>query len=376
MSQTPSPRSSDVRRWRRYLAAERAEASVYRELAARRDGEERAILTALAEAEGRHAQHWIDLLGPRALPEPRVDVGSRVLGGFAKRFGSVFVLALMQRAEGRSPYATDADATEAMAADERIHGEVVRALATRQRLQLAGGFRAAVFGMNDGLVSNLALVLGAIGAGMPTSAVLFTGFAGLLSGALSMAAGEYISVSSQRELIEASDPDGEAERVIPDLDLDANELALVYRARGMSEAEARRKADAVLRGSRWRRDGGRSTADGHTLAEPPAAAMPVAAVSDDPDAVGSPITAGFASFLAFGTGAFIPVIPLLFGAEGWAAILVASALVGVALLITGGITGVLSGASPLARALRQLAIGYGAALATYLLGLAFGQVLG
>ena len=366
-----------MRRRRRYLAAERSEATVYRELASRREGDERAILLALAEAEGRHAQHWIDLLGADASPEPRPDLGSRILGWFAKRFGSVFVLALMQRAEGRSPYASDADATEAMAADERIHGEVVRALAVRKRLALAGGFRAAVFGMNDGLVSNLSLVLGVAGAGLPPAAILLTGVAGLLAGALSMAAGEYVSVSSQRELIDASRPDPEAQQVIPALDLDANELALVYRARGMSEDEARRRADEVLQRTRWSRGGGRQTADGHSLAPAPlTAAIPIVANAEAGDAVGRPMTAALSSFVAFAAGALMPVLPLAFGATGVLAIVVAAAVVGVALLVTGAITGLLSGTSPWLRALRQLAIGYAAAAVTYLLGTAFERLVG
>ncbi|MBO9578377.1 MAG: VIT1/CCC1 transporter family protein [Microbacteriaceae bacterium] len=374
---SPAARA-DVLRWRRHLAAERAEARVYRDLASRRHGEEQAILLALADAEDRHAAHWIDLLGPAAQPEPRASLGTRVLGFFARRFGSVFVLALMQRAEVRSPYETDADATEAMAADERIHGEVVRALATAKRMKLAGGFRAAVFGMNDGLVSNLALVLGVGAAGMPPQALLLTGVAGLLAGALSMGAGEYVSVSSQQELIRASDPDPSAEQRIPALDLDANELALVYRARGMDEAAAREKADRVLARTRWRQEGGRTTSEGHTLA--PAlgtetASIPVV-VAPEYDAVGSPWSAAISSFFSFAAGAVIPVLPYAFGAAGWLAVGLASGLVGVALLATGAITGLLSGTSPLLRALRQLAIGLGAAAATYLLGLAFGAVLG
>jgi VIT1/CCC1 family predicted Fe2+/Mn2+ transporter len=367
-----------VRRWRRYLAAERAEALVYRDLASRRSGDEQAILLALADAEDRHAQHWIDLLGPRAYPEPRQGPGTWLLGAFARRFGSVFVLALMQRAEGRSPYETDADATEAMAADERIHGEVVRALASARRMRLAGGFRAAVFGMNDGLVSNLALVLGVGAAGMPPAAVLLTGVSGLLAGALSMAAGEYVSVSSQKELIRASDPDPTAEQRIPDLDLDANELALVYRARGLDAAAATAKADRVLHRMRWREDGGPLTAEGHTLAggtAPETTTIPIVVLPEH-DPVGSPFGAAVSSFFAFAAGAVIPVLPYAFGATGWLAVGLAAGLVGIALIVTGAITGVLSGTSPGLRALRQLAIGYGAAAVTYVLGLAFGTFLG
>lgn len=367
---TPTPKQ--LRRWRGYLAAERSEATVYRELAGRRQGTEREILLRLAEAEDRHASHWIRLLGDRALPEPRADLSSRVLGFFAKRFGSVFVLALMQRAEGRSPYESDLDATDAMAADERVHGEVVRALASAQRLQLAGGFRAAVFGMNDGLVSNLALVLGVVGTGMPTSAVLVTGIAGLLAGALSMAAGEYISVSSQRELIDSSLPDDETESLLPFLDLKHNELSLVYRVRGLDDAAADAKADATIQQLREREQ---ALARGDELV-PASRALPIPpGLEDGYDAVGSAWTAAGMSFLCFAVGALIPVLPYLFGATGWFAAGVSASLVGIALLATGAITGVLSGANAGLRALRQLAIGYGAALVTYLLGLAFGQVL-
>src|SRR5690606_6626217 len=117
--------------------------------ASRRTGEEREILLALADAERRHEQHWLDLLGDDVGKPLRGDVRTRVLGWLARRFGSVFVLALAQRAEARSAYDDEADATAQMAADERIHEEVVRSLATRGRNRMSGTFRAAVFGAND-----------------------------------------------------------------------------------------------------------------------------------------------------------------------------------------------------------------------------------
>ena len=126
------------------------------------------------------------------------------------------MLALAQRAEARSGYEGDADATDAMVADERIHGEVVSALAARGRQRLSGTFRAAVFGVNDGLVSNLALVLGVSAAGLPQHVVLLTGVAGLLAGALSMGAGEYVSVRSQRELLDATTPRANHSRPVGD----------------------------------------------------------------------------------------------------------------------------------------------------------------
>lgn len=323
---------------------------MYRDLAARRTGEDREILLALAEAEGRHEQHWKILLGDQIGKQHRGALRTRLLGFLARRFGSVFVLALAQRAEARSPYESDADATPAMAADERIHEEVVRGLAARGRNRLSGTFRAAVFGANDGLVSNLALVIGVSASGIATHVVMLTGIAGLLAGALSMGAGEYVSVRSQRELLDASTPSRESQTALPHLDVDANELALVYRARGMSEDEAHAHAGEVLRDN--------------TLA--------VIADADEHEAIGTGFGAALSSFCFFASGAIIPIIPFFFGLGGLPAILVAAGLVGIALLGTGAVVGVLSGASPLRRALRQLGIGYGAALVTYLLGLAFG----
>lgn len=350
------PSRSQIRRWRQYLADERAEAAVYRDIASRRTGEEREILLALADAEGRHEQHWLDLLGDQVGHPRRGDVRTRVLGFLARRFGSVFVLALAQRAEARSAYNADDDATPAMAADEAIHEEVVRGLATRGRNKMSGTFRAAVFGANDGLVSNLALILGIGASGASQQAVLLAGLAGLLAGALSMGAGEYVSVRSQRELLEASRPGVAAGEALPFLDVDANELALVYRARGLSVEDAEARAVQVLTSSR------------------PSLVVP-GEVVDDHESVGSAMGAALASFCFFASGAAIPVLPYLLGLDGWDAVAWAAGLVGLALLGTGAAVGVLSGASPGKRALRQLGIGFGAAAATYLLGLAFGATV-
>ncbi len=360
MSAPAEPTARDRRRWARYLVNERAEARVYRDLAARREGEERDILLALAEAEGRHEAHWLALLGgePKRLPRP--DRSTRFLGWMARRFGSIFVLALAQNAEARSPYDDEPFATAAMAADEKIHHEVVRGLAARGRRRFSGNFRAAVFGANDGLVSNLALVLGIGATGVGSQFVLFSGIAGLLAGALSMGAGEFVSVQSQREMLEATEPNGYADAALPDLDLDANELALVYRTRGMPAEEALSRAQLVVERAR--------AADRSVPYRQP---EELAEVEDD-DVVGSAWGVSIASFLFFASGAIIPVLPWIFGLTGTTAVLVALVLVGLALLSTGAMVGILSGGPPLKRALRQLLIGFGAAAITYALGLLFG----
>lgn len=356
--------AADLRRWRRYLAAERAEAGWYRDLARRRTGEERAILLALAEAEKRHEKHWLDLLGDDVGRPVPTELRFRVLGFLARRFGGVFVLALMQRAEARSAYSDDGDATATMAADEQIHEEVVRSLATRGRNRMSGTFRAAVFGANDGLVSNLALVLGIGASGVGQETVLLSGLAGLLAGSLSMGAGEFVSVRSQRELLEASSPSPEAAHALPHLDIDANELALVYRARGMSPDEAQARADLALADVSAAARG-----VNHLIEER------VGGDADEHETHGTAWGAAASSFCFFASGALVPVLPYLFGMTGPAAVAVATGLVSVALLATGAIVGLLSGASPVTRAVRQVIIGLAAAAATYGLGLAFGTVV-
>ncbi|MEZ3160159.1 VIT1/CCC1 family protein [Microbacterium sp. BWT-B31] len=358
----PTPTARDRRRWARLLVDERAEARLYRELAKRREGEEREILTALAEAEDRHAAHWLALLGGEPVRLPRPGVGTTTLGWMAKHFGWLFVLALAQQAETRSPYDDEPYATPAMAADEKIHSEVVRGLAARGRRRLSGSFRAAVFGANDGLVSNLALVLGIGATGVAPHFVLFSGLAGLLAGALSMGAGEFVSVRSQRELLAATDPNDHGGDALLHLDLDANELALVYRTRGMSGTDAAARARRMIEAA-------------HGLDDLPALTGPIR-TTEDHEVVGQAWGAAVSSFLFFASGAIIPVLPWMVGLSGLAAVVAALVLVGISLLLTGATVGLLSGAPPLRRALRQLAIGYGAAAITYVLGLVFGVTMG
>ena len=361
-SAVTSPSPAQIKRWRRYLADEESEARIYRYLARRAEGTDREILLQVAEAEKRHQQHWRDMLGEHADVHVRPSMQSLVLQFLAKNFGSVFILAMAQRAESRSPYAEDPDATEEMAADEAIHEEIIRALATSGREKLSGNFRAAVFGANDGLVSNLALTMGITASGASSSMVLLSGIAGLLAGALSMAAGEFVSVRSQRELLDASQPTQVTLRVAHDLDLDSNELELIYRARGMDPDAAHHRAmerfgyldcdcDPSLS---HREDGDR----------------------EENVALGTDIGAAAASFAFFASGALVPILPYIFGLSGVFAMVLSLLFVGAALGFTGGVVGLLSGASPLKRGVRQILIGFGAAFVTYLLGLAFGTTVG
>lgn len=361
-SAVTSPSPAQIKRWRRYLADEESEARIYRYLARRAEGTDREILLQVAEAEKRHQQHWRDMLGEHADVHMRPSMQSLVLQFLAKNFGSVFILAMAQRAESRSPYAEDPDATEEMAADEAIHEEIIRALATSGREKLSGNFRAAVFGANDGLVSNLALTMGITASGASSSMVLLSGIAGLLAGALSMAAGEFVSVRSQRELLDASQPTQVTLRVAHDLDLDSNELELIYRARGMEPDAAHHRAMERF---------------GYLDCD----CDPSLSHREDEDreenvALGTDIGAAAASFAFFASGALVPILPYIFGLSGVFAMVLSLLFVGAALGFTGGVVGLLSGASPLKRGIRQILIGFGAAFVTYLLGLAFGTTVG
>lgn len=367
---TPAPSAEQIKRWRRYLADERMEGATYRQLAQKRSGEEAEILNGLAQAEKRHEDYWLNLLGEHAYPPPKPSLNSRVLALLAKSFGSIFVLALAQRAEQRNEYDEDLDATAEMAADEHIHEEVVRALAARSRENMSGTFRAAIFGANDGLVSNLALILGIAATGTSNLMVIATGVAGLLAGALSMGAGEYISVASQRDLLEASDPAPDAHRALTQLDLHANELELVFRARGDSAEQAAAHARMLFAAlSRPAND----TSTGPVITRMSLlGAQGQGTVLTEHLSVGTAVGAAVSSFVFFATGALLPLLPFLLGFSGGSAVLAAMLVVGVALLLIGGIVGVLSGKPPFMRGVRQLVVGYGAAMVTYFLGWVFG----
>lgn len=359
------PTRAQIKRWRKHLAEERMEARTYRDLSERRTGEERAVLLQLEEAERRHEEYWLARLGENALPAPKPPLRTRAASLLAHLFGTIFILAMAQRAEQRSSRDVDDDVPAHMQADEHIHAEVIRSLAAKSRETLAGTFRAAVFGANDGLVSNLALVLGVAASGMEPHAVLLTGVSGLLAGALSMGVGEWVSVRSQRELLDASIPDPDAHQAVTDLDVNANELALVFRARGESEEEAEAHAAQVFAKLA-------KPATGESGAIAVRAALGGQESDGAGEQVGTPMNAALSSFCFFATGAFFPLVPYILGLTGLTAIIVAAAIVGVALLFTGGVVGILSGQPPMPRALRQLLVGFGAAGVTYLLGLLFG----
>ena len=215
--------ASKARQFREHWADEMDGAAMYRALAGRAaDDEQREIFLELATAEERHAAHWAAKLAELGEPAPRPEqhrrgLRARLVSFLARRFGTRAVLPIVERAElaDAGHYDGVPDATLAMATDERIHARVLAGLTPStvrsggimrgerwHRGDASGALRAAIFGVNDGLVSNLALVMGVAGGSAEGRLILLAGVAGLLAGAFSMGAGEYISVTSQRELFQ------------------------------------------------------------------------------------------------------------------------------------------------------------------------------
>ena len=227
----------------------------------------------------------------------------------------------------------------------------VEEVGARHRAMGGGTLRAGVFGVNDGLVSNTCLVMGVAGAAVEPSIILITGVAGLLAGAFSMAAGEFISMLSQKEMFEhqISQEKDELERYPAE---EAEELALIYAARGIPLDEARTLAKKLIANPEKALD---------TLAREE--------LGLNPDDLGSPIGAAISSFIAFCIGASLPLIPFLFGLSH--GVVIAAALAGAALFVVGAALSLFSGKGALIGGLRMLLIGSAAAAATYMIGSLF-----
>jgi VIT1/CCC1 family predicted Fe2+/Mn2+ transporter len=221
----------------------------------------------------------------------------------------------------------------------------------RHKTYGGGTLRAGVFGVNDGLVSNTCLVMGVAGAVAAPSTLVLTGVPGLLAGAFSMAAGEFISMLSQKEMFEhqiAQERD-ELERYPNE---EAEELALIYAARGLPLAQARDVAAKMTANPEKALD---------TLAREE--------LGLNPDDLGSPIGAAVSSFIAFSIGASLPLIPFLLGLNP--GVLIAAAISGGALFVVGATLSLFSGRSAVLGGLRMLTIGSAAAAATYFIGSLF-----
>jgi VIT1/CCC1 family predicted Fe2+/Mn2+ transporter len=227
----------------------------------------------------------------------------------------------------------------------------VEEVGARHRALGGGTLRAGVFGVNDGLVSNTCLVMGVAGAAVDPSIILLTGVAGLLAGAFSMAAGEFISMLSQKEMFEhqISQERDELERYPAE---EAEELALIYAARGIPLEQARDITKKLIANPDQALD---------TLAREE--------LGLNPDDLGSPIGAAISSFIAFCIGASLPLIPFLLGLSR--GVLIAACLSGAALFVVGALLSLFSGKSAWLGGARMLLIGSAAAAATYFIGSLF-----
>ncbi|MGH8289481.1 MAG: VIT1/CCC1 transporter family protein [Steroidobacteraceae bacterium] len=337
---------------------EKESAWLYRQVAsAEPDPHKRRLFTQLATAAEEQAAKW-EVSAQRQtraaiservfLPSVRARVVARLLRLLGPRSMRSVLAAMKLR--GLSVYTAPIARTHAMPT-------TVSDVGVRHRGGLGGNLRATVFGVNDGLVSNASLVLGVAGAAAPGSFVLVSGIAGLLAGALSMAAGEYVSVRSQREMYEYQIA-LEREEIAEYPEEEAEELALIYEARGVALAQAREVSQALL--------------------ARPDQALDVLAREElglNPDNLGSPWGAAAASFLSFAIGAAVPLIPLLVNMRGSNALAATAVLTAIALFGVGLALSLFTGRQALRGALRMLLIGGGAGTLAFFVGRALGAAI-
>lgn len=358
-----------LKRYRGFWMSERAAAWLYRALAKLADEEGAKTLERLARAEDTHASHWEELLRKSGVEDLRFDSPpwrERILVWLASRFGFERVLPTLIRLEAADAgkYLGVPEAPSSMSEEEVQHGRALAMMGkgspariadieSRHRVRSGGMLRAATFGVNDGLVSNLSLVMGIAGGTGNAKLVLLAGVAGLFAGAFSMGTGEWISVRSQRELYER-EIEIERQELAAFPEEEQEELALIYRAKGIEPEAASRLAERIML---------RPTAAIDTLAREE--------LGLDPGDLASPWTAAFSSFIAFAFGAVIPVLPYMFG-SGAAALLAAALAAGAMLAIVGLSISVLTGRNAFVAAFRMLAVGAVSAGVTYAIGKAVG----
>lgn len=360
-----------VKRYRSNIQDEVDSASLYRAMAdAEANPQLRQVYGRLAQVEEAHAEFWKKRLTGLGAKNVRSRPGwrSRVLAWTARRFGPATVLPIINSMErtGSAVYDNQPEAVLAgLPAAERSHARIMQAMAEqpkgiaggtlariegRHRTGAGNSLRAAVLGANDGLVSNLSLVTGVIGAELNSHAVLMTGIAGLLAGACSMGMGEWLSVNSAREFYQAQIAT-EADELTEFPEEEKQELMLIYQAKGLPEAQAKALADKII---------GSSGTALETLAREE--------LGIDPGELGgSAWSAAGTSFLLFAGGAIVPVLPLFFSG-GIRAAIYSAALSAIAMFIIGAGTTLFTGRNIIWSGLRQLAIGIGAAAITFGLG--------
>lgn len=325
---------------------EKRSAWLYRVVAECERGTPReSLFKELAEAADEQAELWLDIIKQKGGEAPAAfhpELRSRVVAGLTRFFkprAMRGVLAAM-KVRGMSIYSKGQPHPMPTHLDD---------IGKRHQSGASGNaLRAGVFGVNDGLISNAALIFGVAGAAPEPGIIVLTGVAGLLAGAFSMAAGEYVSVRSQREMFEYQIGLERAELEEYPKE-EAAELAVIYAAKGMSKSEARKLAD--------------------TLMLDPERALDTLAREElglNPDELGSPWVAATSSFAAFTAGALLPLLPFLFGNAQ--ALTSSVALTALGLFAVGAILSLFTGRHAILSGLRMLAIGSAAGLATYFIG--------
>ncbi|MDA8328578.1 MAG: VIT1/CCC1 transporter family protein [Betaproteobacteria bacterium] len=333
---------------------EKRSAWLYRQLALCSDVTQKVLFAGLADAAEHQALIWADALQQSGFSVPdsyRPDLRSRLVAALARLFGARVLRPILSAMKIRGMAIFNAPLPHhAMPAS-------VEELLDHHQVNGKANLRAAVFGMNDGLVSNASLILGMAGATSDqTHLVILTGMAGLLAGAFSMASGEYVSVRSQREMYEYQiGLEWEELTLYPQEE--AEELAMIYRAKGIAAEEAHRVAYALI--------------------SDPDKALDTLAREElglNPADLGSPWSAALSSFLAFCVGAGLPLLPFV-AVSGQAALSAVIGVSAVALFVMGASLSLFTGRNALYSGLRMLLIGAGAGSISYVIGHALGVSL-
>jgi VIT1/CCC1 family predicted Fe2+/Mn2+ transporter len=371
-----------VERFRQHVLAEWDAAALYRGLADLSRGRRREVLSELAAIEDKHADFWSAKIReygaePPTLGEFSPSRRTLVMLDKARRYSTDLVLPVVEQDERNAidGYSDEPEAPASMIAEEAEHARALDELMRLgqegsgseppddspfaepwHRSDKSGALRAGIFGFNDGLVSNTSLVMGFAGAAAPRTTVLFAGLAGLLAGAFSMGAGEYVSMANQREAYER-ELAFEREEIEFHPDDERRELELIYEAKGVDADTAAAMAGQVMSDREVALD---------TMAREE--------LGLDPDDLGSPWKAALSSFAAFSAGAVLVVLPYLVTGGG-AALAAAVVLALLALATVGAMMARLNGRPVPRSVLRQVTVGVLAAGATYVLGALFGVAL-
>ena len=333
------------------LHEERASAALYRTMEEVEQGPRAELFARLRSASERQAGLWEDRLRTAGVTVPVFHPGLRVrlVAWLIRRLGPRHMLPVLaaMKVRGLSVYRST---TDSGVSREHVDTTPLPPEESWHHANRGGGtLRAAVFGVNDGLVSNASLIVGVSGAGSDPHTVVIAGLSGLLAGSLSMATGEYISVRTQRELLEHQIGLERHElATMPDEEVD--ELTMIYEAKGLSPEAAHALAS-------------------HLIADPERGLDTLAReeLGLDPHSLVSPLGAALASFASFAAGATIPLLPFLLPTpfSPFAGTIVAME---IGLLIVGGLMSLFTGRGVAWSAIRMAILGSAAASATFLIG--------